>query len=337
MTMIPRRYQILWALAVVIGDPFAFGSAADLSDLRTVLEKYAHLDAKSLEKLQARQVVAENLDPKTDSEVAILGAVVVNVPRTYFLSRFRDTDNFMKSPEVERVGTVSDLTKLALPRADAEALRKCRPGNCELKLSAAMMQQIAGQIDGSRTDDSENVAFRDALINYVKGYVAGGHPALTCYDDKTPRTCVAKVLDELTGEFPLLQEYAPSLGNADGFLYWAEEKLGPLKPVVSITQVAIETKEEPGGRWSFIASKQIYADHYFRGSLALTVLMDVGHNSVLMLYINRSRVDGLSGWLGSLKRVIVEHKLRSGMYDHLAGVRSSLERSYQGRVQTTKN
>jgi hypothetical protein len=312
-----------------------------------MLEKHALLDRKSVERLQDGQVVAKLLDSRTDSELAILGAVVIDVPRTYFLSQFRDINNFMKGSEilqVEKLGmppTVVDLQNLTLDAADIGALKRCQPGDCAVKLSAAMMAQIAAGIDGSSTNARVNAAFRVSLVDYLKRYLAGGNQALACYADKGPPICVAKVLSELLGETSLLQEYAPVLAQhlagsqqpqepgLESFLYWSVDKLGPLKPILSVTQVTIYSKEQEGSRRSFIASKQIYASHYFQASLGLTVLLDVGQNSVLMLYVNRSRVEGLDGWLGAVKRAIVRHNLRSGMLKEAAGIRMRLERSYQ--------
>lgn len=347
MSILPGAL-FLGCLAAIGAVPFALASTPDLSGLRPLLENHAYLDPRSVERLQAGQVVAQLLRNRTDSEIAILGAAVIAVPREYFLSQFRDIRHFKQSPEVLHVGTlgmpptVSDLSNLTLNRADIEALRKCQPGNCGLKLSAPMMKQIATGVDGSNTSSQQiDSVFRATLIDYVRRYCAGGNQALACYADKGPQVCVAKVLSELLGEFSLLQEYAPVLSKylagspevpregVESFLYWSEEKLGPLKPIVSVTQVTMYSKKQGGVPWSFIASKQIYASHYFRASLGLTVLVDVGQNSVLMLYLNRSRVDGLDGWLGALKRAFVQHKLLVGMREHLTGLRAKLERSYR--------
>lgn len=344
-----RAIRCRCALLCVAFMPFVHTSAADLSMVRTVLKKQAHLDSQAVKKLQDGQIVTRLLDTREDSEIAILGGVVIAVPSEYFLNQFRDISNFLKSPAVLEAGqfsvapSLSKLSKVILSRADIEAVKQCRLGNCNLKLSAAMIQQIARGMDlSSGGSGSVDLAFRTALVDYIRTYLADGNRALICYVDNKPPICMADVLNELLNQSSLLRECAPALSewlagsrqmsadNPERFLYWSKEKLGPLKPIVGVTQAIIYSNEKDGVRWNFIASKQIYASHYFQASLGLTVLVDIGQHSVLMLYIHRSRVDGLDGWLGAVKRAIVRHKVRSGMAEYLAGLRGKLERSYRG-------
>ncbi len=339
------RKGFLRGLAWIGAMPLALAATPDIGRLRSSLEKFGWLDGESVERLQAGQVVARVLDTHRDSEVACLGAVIIAVPSEYYLNQFRDIGRFKKGPEIPQVArlsnpsSVSDVRNLSLTRADADALKTCRPGNCNLKLSTAMMGQIAKGLDGSpNTLARADLVFRAVLIDYVKRYLAEGNRGLACYADESPPVCLSKELSELSGEFSLLRQYAPALyeqlsqipaAGPDSFLYWSLEDLGPLKPVLNVTHVIIYSEEFEGLRWSFVVSKQIYASHYFRASLGLTVLVDVGHGSVLMLYLNRSRVDGLGGWLGAVKRALVRHKLRSGIEQNVARVRASLERSYR--------
>ena len=348
--MITRPHgQFLCALTWIATMPLARAAAPDISGLQTLLQR-AGLDRKSQAGLQGGKVVTELLETRRDSEVACLGAAVIAVPREYFLSQFRDIGNFKKGPGILQVGTVSpspsvsDLRKLTLSLADIDALKKCWPGHCNMKLSALMMEQIRRGLNDSSTAAarrSGDSVFRGVLVDYLRRYLAAGNQALACYADESPPVCLARELAELLGEYSLLREYAPVLyerlsgdGQAqkdgpESFLYWSEEKFGPLKPVWTVTQVIIYLEEREGVRWSFVASKQIYANHYFRASLGLTVLVDAGQDNLLMIYLNRSRVDGLGGWLGAVKRAIVRHKLRSGMQKNVALIRTRLERSYR--------
>jgi hypothetical protein len=342
------RGRHVCALTWIAAAPLALAAAPDAGDLRTLLEKHAGLDPKSCGRLEAGQTVSMLLNTQNPSEVACLGAVIIAVPREYFLSRFRDITEFMKSPQVLEVGrlgdppSVSDLAKLTLTSTDIVALTRCRPGNCNLKLSKQMMEEIARGIRGSNAASGPvDSVFRAVLIDYVTRYLSEGDAALACYADSVPPICLAKETGALLEEFSLMRDYAPALyeylaaprqGPVQGMedlLYWSEKKIGPLKPVVSVTQVTIHSEQREGTAWSFIASKQIYASHYLRGSLGLTILVDAGRDKVLMLYVNRSRADGLTGFLGAITRAIVRHKLRAGMQQDAARVRNSLEKSYR--------
>jgi hypothetical protein len=114
------------------------------------------------------------------------------------------------------------------------------------------------------------------------------------------------------------------LPYVEEFLYWSKESFG-LKPVVSVTDVLIY--QLPGRTW--IASKQIYANHYFDTSLAITLLVDdpadASGNSIYLAYVNRSRVDLLTGILSGLKRSLVQGRLQRGMHDSLKTTIQKLE------------
>lgn len=115
----------------------------------------------------------------------------------------------------------------------------------------------------------------------------------------------------------------PGVSN---FLYWSTEQFGP-KPVASVTQVFIDA--QPGR--AAIASKQLYASHYFNASLGLTAALDdSGDGSqpgMYLVYLNRSRVDLLQGFWGGLRRAFLRSRLRNGMRKNMAGVVRKLESS----------
>ena len=93
----------------------------------------------------------------------------------------------------------------------------------------------------------------------------------------------------------------------DSKIVWSKIKYG-LKPVTAINHIIIYKREQKSGPQILIVSKQIYANHYFDSSLALTAfgsIPDASSGSYLF-YENRSRLDGLTGAFGKIKRGIVE-------------------------------
>lgn len=164
------------------------------------------------------------------------------------------------------------------------------------------------------------------------------------YSDTDPPVQAAIEFLEILRQFAWLEKDAPQLLGAlrdslgtgrpaiDDFFYWSKESFG-LKPVASVTHVLILRATVEGKPWAFIASKQIYADHYFEASLGLTVLAaesaDPAKPSVSVAYFNRTRTDGLRGWLGSLERSIVERRARAGMIKTLSELRDRLAGTYR--------
>ena len=78
-----------------------------------------------------------------------------------------------------------------------------------------------------------------------------------------------------------------------------------------------------------IASKQIYAMHYFDASLGVTLLVPdtaASPPSTYVVYLNRSRIDLFDGLWGGVARQVVKGKARSLVSDQLGRLRTVLEK-----------
>lgn len=280
-------------------------------------------------------VVAKTLPATEGQEVAVLGAVRADASTACFLTQFEDIERFKKSPAVLAIHKFAqppgfpDLHDLLLDDKDQAALRGCRPGGCDVKLPASAIDSLQGA-------DSPD-AFRQWLWGYIQAYLTSGNAALIQYNDKPQPVRLEDEFHALLDAKPSLGDFAPdfyaALAHYAGssgedsrdFLYWSKEDFG-FKPVISVTHVNIH--QEPGQ--AIIASKQIYATHYFDGSLGLTFLLDAplgARDSVYIMYLNRSRIDLLRGWLGGLRRFFLRGRLLDGFKKNLRDVARRLESS----------
>ena len=97
--------------------------------------------------------------------------------------------------------------------------------------------------------------------------------------------------------------------------------------MASVTHLAI-LPGAPGSPAAFsVGSKQIYGSHYFDASLGLTVLVrDPSSSSTspvtYVAYLNRSRVDVISGMFGGVARKIISSKARGTVADQLDRLRT---------------
>jgi hypothetical protein len=82
--------------------------------------------------------------------------------------------------------------------------------------------------------------------------------------------------------------------------------------VITITHVVIYSRPVNTAPQVLVASRQIYADHYFDSSLALSAFVTFpaagGTSDAYLLYTNRSRADALGGLFSGLKRSLVERE-----------------------------
>jgi hypothetical protein len=337
----------LTTLGLVLAQSLAW--AIDSQQFSALLRQQASANERDL-KLYAAGVFAKILPHARKGEVAAVGAVRIPVTIDFFLDRVRDIENFKKGPEVLNIGKFSDppreqnLGKLTLGDDALSALAGCRPGKCSLKLSVEMMNRLRSSAASLGRGQALESEFRSVLLGYLSSYRERGTPAMITYSDTEPPVETSREFLQMLGQFAWLQQYAPLLYETlkaslrtehpemDEFFYWSKESFG-LKPVVSVTHVVILKTTIEGQPWAFIASKQIYADHYFEASLGLTVLAgestNPGDTQTSVAYFNRSQTDGLRGWFAAIERSIVERRVRTSMAKNLSEMKDRLGKAYR--------
>ncbi len=181
---------------------------------------------------------------------------------------------------------------------------------------------------------------RHVLLSRVQAYMSDGNAALGHYDDKKYSLDLVGEFRGLLDQSPYLTEYVPELDrylreysqtnlqNLESFVYWSEEKYGyGLKPVVTITHTSIYKQEGVTGEPIIIASKQIYADHYFEASLGLALLVEATDNEATprfyLMYLNRSRADALRSSFAFLVRGTIARHIRGEMRETMTLLKHS--------------
>jgi len=230
------------------------------------------------------------------------------------------------------VPALDDLKDLTLEPGDIDDLKECVVGDCQIKLSAPMIERFRKEIDWTAPDYQIRVTnlFKEMLIAYVKDYRARGETALIEYSDKSDSISVATEQRALTSAAGYVNSFLgdtkSGLQLLQETLVWSKIKFG-LKPVISVNHISIYKRNSDAGPQVLIASKQIYANHYFNAFLALTAFVNVPGttNASYLVYENRSRADGLEGPFGKLKRGVVEKKALEGLRGIIAQSKASLE------------
>lgn len=306
--------------------------------------KLAGLTKDEWKAAQAGQVVAKVLETNYKRELAVAGVARVQVSTACFLDQFRDIENFKKSPAVRQIGKFNtpissgDLSGLTLEPQDVDALRHCKIGSCAMKIPNTVIQQLARtpQIPQQSFLTRANSVLRDELLNYIQRYLSLGDQELIEYHDKDKPVPLCEQFHSMLTGWSSLHELVPEFCDVltrgpqqplpflEEFLYWSQESFG-LKPVISVTHVTIFRL--PGQTW--IASKQIYASHYFDASLAITLLVDdptdPSGSSIYLAYVNRSRIDLLGGAFAGFVRHMVRGRLEDGMRKNLQQTVTKLE------------
>ncbi|HUE85697.1 MAG TPA: hypothetical protein VMO26_06430 [Vicinamibacterales bacterium] len=320
------------------------GAQAQPEATLAFLRAHFQFSANDLRDLAQGRATVRSLDTTDGREIAIAGAVRVPIPPAEYIRQLRDIVGFKRHEAVKQIGTFStpprpsDAGGLTLDRDHLEDLRRCRPDDCDVQLSRAAIERLNSEIVWSipgATAEANRVV-REILADQVTRYLQAGDTALMTYENDRHPIVVADEFRAMVDAPPALLRHFPALErhvalfprsrapHAEDIVYWSKEDVGP-KVIISVTHMVIAPVSDGGPVLYAAASKQLYGSHYFDSSLGLTLLLrDSDPGSTVLVYVNRSRIDALSGFLGGLKRAIVRSRARSAMADTLTRIRTRL-------------
>jgi hypothetical protein len=279
--------------------------------------------------------------PAKGNEIAVLAAVPVGVDGDRLLAWERQIEE-LKSPYAVAIGRFSDppriedLAGLELDSGDVAAIRSCRPRNCQIKLSAAEMQQLQDAEAHANGDPAAGVQqeFRHIVLSRVEQYLANGH--IPPDEDHREQVQRASRFELLLDRTPFLETRLPQLAehlrnyplNADSgvesFLYWSKERIAR-KPVISVTHLSIVRNDAPDLPDALIVGRDVFSTHYVDASLSVTALMRGDTDTMnYLVYVNRTEVDMLHGAFGGMIRGAIQSHLKNAT-KMLADLRKRLE------------
>jgi hypothetical protein len=341
----PIRSGLLLLSFVVLcsgGAVPALGQAAFPSRLETYFTNVVKLNADERRALLAGSPVSRILEADPAREVAVFGAIWIDAPVAKYVAALQDIENFEKgagfrvTKKISDPARVSDFASLVLPADDIEDLKGCKVGDCQLKLSGEALARLKKEVDWTKPDAKSQVErlVRVLAVDYVNAYREGGNSRLAVYRDGNNPTFVANEFRELVRGMPELGEYLPAMRQylleypkaaarpTTSFIYWQEAEFG-LKPTIRISHVAIQESQEA----TIVASKQLYSSHYFWTALELRALIPDPSRASGFWFVtaNRSRSDGLTGFVGRIIRGKVREGARKGLESALTGTKKKLE------------
>jgi len=316
-----------------------------------LLSQKMRFSAADLRALDAGSAVIKTLGTPIREELAYVAAVYLDAPSGRFVERFRDIVQFERGPGIPQIARfhsppgLEDLRSLTLPPTDVATLHRCRPGDCDVKLSAAAMRRFRDEVDWSSPNaarQADEVA-REMIFDLVRAYQTEGNAALGHYEDGDEPLPVAEQFrallansDPLPVPVPELLAYLDDyphgrLEGAEDIFYWTVVDFG-LKPTIRVNHVTIYPlggSPPPSGVRHAIAIKQLYASHYFHTTLELRFLIDDDRRAgrgTSLISITRSRNDGMTGFKGLFLRPIIRTRSRDAVRSYLDQVKRQVER-----------
>jgi len=304
------------------------------------------LDSAQLAAVERGAALVKVLDTKNQRDVAVFGIITADIPRQRYVAHLRDFPSSLRAPTRPRFGvfsdpaTAADVQGLVVDQQDVAELKDCHPDDCKIKLPATDMKRLREDIDWSAADPQVqvNTYARQRMLEYVTDYRARGDTAMVVYDDRG-NVRASSAFAALLAESPYVYEYVPAFqeylatyprGKLDGLsevLFWSEDRLPRLKPILSVTHLAIYAPPDLPEA-TFVAGKQIYADHYFEAGFDLTTVIDRQTTGatpgIYLVLLRRSRFDDLPTGLFNIRGKVIG-KLRDQMRTDLEREKTTAE------------
>ncbi len=324
-------------------EPMQTAAPAFPGTLDAYLASVVKLDRDERRRLADGGTVTKLLETDASKEVGVFGAVWIAAPMRRYVEAVTDIERFERGAGFRVTKRISDpprledFAELRLPQEDLDDLRTCRVGSCEVKLGEPALRRFRTEIDwkAPNADAAANSLMRRLAFEYVTGYLEGGNDRLAVYRDTSRPTYVAEEFRSMVNQMPELTTFMPdmrrylleypsaTLPNATSLLYWQETVFG-LKPTIRISHLTI--REGPAD--TVVASKMLYASHYFWTGLELPALIpDRSRGAGFWFFtVSRSRSDGLSGFTG----IFVRRRVRSQVQEATRTILQTTKRRLEG-------
>jgi hypothetical protein len=295
------------------------GMQAEAQELPTGLAVFLRaavgLDSTQINAVRRGEPIVTVLDTELSREIAVFGIAAVELSREEYVRRVLDFSDSTRPSTRRHFGifsnppTLDDVRDVAIIQRDVDELKTCRPGACVMKLPAAAMARLHEDIDWSAGDAQARVSAlaRQALIDYAADYRARGDAALVVYDDRG-NVRASEAFADLLAATPQVYQYVPALQrhltgypavelpDAVEVLFWSEDEVPQLRPILSVTHLVVYPPPDHPDL-TLVAAKQIYANHYFEAAFDLTCFVAAaadGAGGGYLVVLRRFRFDRLS-------------------------------------------
>ncbi len=196
-----RRTCGLVAACLAVALIEAAAPAAPLPpDIAGFLTKTAGFREADLSALEAGRVISRAQPSTAATEIFVLAAVKIRANRERVASYFGQMVKYVDGEITLGFGRfstppqLSDVATLTLDRDEIDALRSCKPGDCDLRIGGAGIETIRRAVNWNALNSPEQAqrAVRKALVDYVTAYQARGDQVLVTYNDQSRPVSLAE-------------------------------------------------------------------------------------------------------------------------------------------------
>ncbi|HEV8381717.1 MAG TPA: hypothetical protein VGQ29_09030 [Gemmatimonadales bacterium] len=291
------------------------------AQLTQFLQQSIGFDTEQLAAVERGEPVVKVLEAHDRRDVVVFGIITLPVAREQYVRALRDFPTSLRTPNRTQLGifsdpaTEADVAAVTIDNRDVREMKNCKPGDCVVKLPATDMRRIHDQTNWSAPDVQAQLSgyARRRLVEYVTDYRRRGDSAMAVYDDRgNLNVRSSEAFAAQLAESPYVYQTVPSLRNyladyprnalppgAAEIVFWSEDVLPHLRPILSVTHLVVYTPPELPGM-TLAAAKQIYANHYFEAAVDLTAVVDRNPGAYLVV-LRRYRFDNLPGGILNIR------------------------------------
>jgi len=343
-----RGVKRIMALLIITAGTHLQGFSQSNPDLQAFFRQGIGLTEDQIAAIRDGQAIAKAVPSRIPDEIFLFGAVYIHAAPEAYLRFARDFDRLRKLPSYLALGEfnnppqLSDLKEFSFDNEDIQALRRCKPGDCQIQAPASSMDEFHRSIDwsASNVNAQVNELSRKTALQFLLAYQQDGNQVFGVYNDKRKPTEVAhqfaymlSYYNALTERLPEFYQYLLSYPNAkpanvENTFYWAKVKFG-LKPTLRIVHV-VTIRGNPADEVAYaIAEKQLYSSHYFSTALNLSFCVrgseDPKNQGFYLIMAMGSEQAGLTGLKGSIVREAAVSRAVASLRNALTTIRDTLE------------
>ena len=323
-------------------------------DVREFLIQELHFTEKQVAAVEMGKGLVAIMKTEKREEIALFGLIRVEAPTEFFVSKFRNIVKFESGRNVLQSGVFrspperSDVASLTWEPDDLEQIRKCKRNDCGVRLPQGSVLDLKAKVNWSSRNAHRqaNDLLRQRMGDLVKAYQSVGDRALPVYAKNGKFIRVKDGFHLLLRNSRLLNLQVPELisylrdypdeknPGAEDLFYWQKGEFG-LQPVIRISHVVILKMDRDPGTSYAIASKMLYANHYLRDGLEVRLLLSdsCAGCGFYLLVINRSHVDGMTGFKGWFVRGSTVKKSVASLEKWLSKIKMRMEKDFQRRAE----
>jgi hypothetical protein len=344
MTSVARlSIAVLAALAVFAAVlAWAAPSSPPLSPALELLRTNLHLDEDDLAALGRGDVAVGMLPKPGEREFAVRGVAKLeaspdrwNASWDGILFLKKTSPDFMGTGPLRMPPVLEDLAAVELNPEIARQLRKCEPQRCIYNLSLDAIHRFQRAVAAGGEDILPPVSslFRTLLLETASAYLEKGDASLADLANRKRVVTTSDAPELLLSRRPSLAALAPGLESHfrawkasaprtdRDYFYWSRDKVWK-REVITLVHGAFEEESGPSLRRRVLVEKTFYANHYFRGVLSVTGVVEDASGAYLF-FVNRTETDNGSAF-NFIERALAGHLVKRRLSRQLKAMRAGL-------------